>query len=115
MLKNPDLINTLKVLQIDGRDGFYKGKIAQLIEDQMILNGGLIRKSDLESYTVQLYAPIGTKYRDKRVYAMGPPSGGGIVILTALNIHFGKGSLQRNEINMDLSISRISSRLDLFI
>ena len=86
MLKNPDLINTLKVLQIDGRDGFYKGKIAQLIEDQMILNGGLIRKSDLESYTVQLYAPIGTKYRDKRVYAMGPPSGGGIVILTALNI-----------------------------
>ena len=86
VLKNPDLINTLKVLQIDGRDGFYKGKIAQLIEDQMILNGGLIRKSDLESYTVQLYAPIGTKYRDKRVYAMGPPSGGGIVILTALNI-----------------------------
>ena len=86
VLKNPDLINTLKVLQIDGRDGFYKGKIAQLIEDQMTLNGGLIRKSDLESYTVQLYAPIGTKYRDKRVYAMGPPSGGGIVILTALNI-----------------------------
>ena len=86
VLKNPDLINTLKVLQIDGRDGFYKGKIAQIIEDQMILNGGLIRKSDLESYTVQLYAPIGTKYRDKRVYAMGPPSGGGIVILTALNI-----------------------------
>ena len=86
VLKNPDLINTLKVLQIDGRDGFYKGKIAQLIEDQMILNGGLISKSDLESYTVQLYAPIGTKYRDKRVYAMGPPSGGGIVILTALNI-----------------------------
>ena len=86
VLKNPDLINTLKVLQIDGRDGFYKGKIAQLIEDQMIINGGLIRKSDLESYTVQLYAPIGTKYRDKRVYAMGPPSGGGIVILTALNI-----------------------------
>ena len=86
VLKNPDLINTLKILQIDGRDGFYKGKIAQLIEDQMILNGGLIRKSDLESYTVQLYAPIGTKYRDKRVYAMGPPSGGGIVILTALNI-----------------------------
>ncbi len=86
VLKNPDLINTLKVLQIDGRDGFYKGKIAQQIEDQMILNGGLIRKSDLESYTVQLYAPIGTKYRDKRVYVMGPPSGGGIVILTALNI-----------------------------
>ncbi len=86
VLKNADLIKTLKILQTDGRDGFYKGKIAQSIEDQMILNGGLIRKSDLESYTVELYAPIGTKYRDKRVYAMGPPSGGGIVILTALNI-----------------------------
>jgi gamma-glutamyltranspeptidase/glutathione hydrolase len=85
-LKNPDLVATLKAIQKEGRDGFYKGSIADLIHDQMVKNNGLIRKSDLANYKVNLYSPIGTSYRGKKVYAMGAPSGGGVVILTALNI-----------------------------
>ena len=85
-LKNPDLVATLKAIQKEGRDGFYKGSIADLIHDQMVKNNGLIRKSDLANYKVNLYSPIGTSYRGKKVYAMGAPSGGGIVILTALNV-----------------------------
>ena len=52
----------------------------------MVKNNGLIRKSDLANYKVNLYSPIGTSYRGKKVYAMGAPSGGGVVILTALNV-----------------------------
>ena len=85
-LKNPDLVATLKEIQKKGRDGFYKGSIADLIHDQMVKNNGLIRKSDLANYKVNLYSPIGTSYRGKKVYAMGAPSGGGVVILTALNV-----------------------------
>ena len=85
-LKNPDLVATLKAIQKEGRDGFYKGSIADLIHDQMVKNNGLIRKSDLANYKVNLYSPIGTSYRGKKVYAMGAPSGGGVVILTALNV-----------------------------
>ena len=85
-LKNPDLVTTLKAIQKEGRDGFYKGSIADLIHDQMVKNNGLIRKSDLANYKVNLYSPIGTSYRGKKVYAMGAPSGGGVVILTALNV-----------------------------
>ena len=85
-LKIPDLVATLKAIQKEGRDGFYKGSIADLIHDQMVKNNGLIRKSDLANYKVNLYSPIGTSYRGKKVYAMGAPSGGGVVILTALNV-----------------------------
>jgi gamma-glutamyltranspeptidase/glutathione hydrolase len=85
-LKNPDLVKTLKIIQKDGKDSFYKGSIADLIHDQMVKNGGLIRKSDLANYKVNLYSPIATSYRGKKIYAMGAPSGGGIVILTALNV-----------------------------
>ena len=85
-LKIEDLIKTLKIIQADGRDGFYKGKIADLINKHMIANDGLIRKEDLEAYEVNLYPPIKTNYRGKQIYAMGAPSGGGIVVLTALNV-----------------------------
>ncbi len=85
-LKIEDLIKTLKIIQADGRDGFYKGKIADLINKHMIANDGLIRKEDLVAYEVNLYPPIKTNYRGKQIYAMGAPSGGGIVVLTALNV-----------------------------
>ena len=85
-LKIDDLIKTLKILQVSGRDGFYKGEIADQIHQQMIANDGLIRKQDLEAYEVNLYRPIKTSYRGKKIYAMGAPSGGGIVVLTALNV-----------------------------
>ena len=85
-LKIEDLIKTLKIIQADGRDGFYKGRIADLINKHMIANDGLIRKEDLEAYEVNLYPPIKTNYRGKQIYAMGAPSGGGIVVLTALNV-----------------------------
>ena len=85
-LKIEDLIKTLKIIQADGRDGFYKGRIADLINKHMIANDGLIRKEDLSAYEVNLYPPIKTNYRGKQIYAMGAPSGGGIVVLTALNV-----------------------------
>jgi len=85
-LKINDLVKTLKILQVSGRDGFYKGEIAELIHNQMIANDGLIRKEDLSAYRVNLYSPIKTSYRGKQVFAMGAPSGGGVVVLTALNV-----------------------------
>ncbi len=85
-LKIADLVKTLKIIQVSGRDGFYKGEIADVIHEQMIINDGLIRKEDLASYEVNLYQPIRTSYRGNKVFAMGAPSGGGIVVLTALNV-----------------------------
>ena len=85
-LKIKDLVKTLKIIQVSGRDGFYKGEIADQIHKQMVINDGLIRKEDLAGYEVNLYQPIKTTYRGNQIFTMGAPSGGGIVILTALNV-----------------------------
>ena len=81
-----DLKQTFIKLQKFGQDVFYRGEIADLIEKEMLKNDGLIRKSDLENYKVNITQPIKTTYRDKQIFAMGAPSGGGVVILTALNV-----------------------------
>ena len=85
-LFNEDLKQTFIKLQKFGQDVFYRGEIADLIEKEMLKNNGLIRKSDLENYKVNITQPIKTTYRDKQIFAIGAPSGGGVVILTALNV-----------------------------
>ena len=48
-----DLAETLKRIALNGRDGFYEGKTADLIVNEMKLNNGLISHDDLKavSYT----------------------------------------------------------------
>ena len=41
---------------------------------------------DLSEYKAYIRKPISTEYRGNKVFTAGPPSGGGITLLTALNI-----------------------------
>ena len=86
ILKLPDLANTLTLIAENGKDGFYKGETAKKIIDSMKANGGLISYKDLSEYKVYIRKPIVANYRDNKVFTAGPPSGGGITLLTALNI-----------------------------
>ena len=52
----------------------------------MNLNNGFMTLEDLKNYKVNAGAPISINYRGNTIFAPGPPSGGGIVLLTALNI-----------------------------
>ena len=82
----PGLANTISLIAKNGRDGFYKGETAEKIVTAMKNNGGLFSKEDLESYKPYIRAPIFADYRGNKVFTAGPPSGGGITLLTALNI-----------------------------
>jgi len=82
----PGLANTISLIAKNGRDGFYKGETAKKIISAMNNNGGLFSKEDLESYKPYIRAPIVANYRGNKVFTAGPPSGGGITLLTALNI-----------------------------
>ena len=86
ILKLPDLANTLSLISKHGRDGFYKGETAQKIVQSMQKNGGLISIDDFSKYKVYIREPIISNYRNNKVFTAGPPSGGGITLLTALNI-----------------------------
>lgn len=81
-----DLANTLKLIRDLGRDGFYKGKIAELIEEQSRKNGGFITKNDLENYQPIERQAVTGNYRGYDIISMGPSSSGGVILIEALNI-----------------------------
>jgi len=84
--KQPDLAATLKRIQKDGKDGFYKGKTAKLIANFMKKHDGLITKKDLANYEAEEQKPIHGTYRGYDVYGMSPPSSGGVAVVEMLNI-----------------------------
>ncbi|NWF88606.1 MAG: gamma-glutamyltransferase [Ignavibacteriaceae bacterium] len=86
IFKQPDLAYTLKQIKRFGHDGFYKGKIADLIVQQSEKMGGIISHDDLAAYRPVERQPIIGSYKDYKVVTMGPPSAGGICLIQILNI-----------------------------
>lgn len=85
IFKNPALANTLLEIGKNGRDAFYKGKIAKQIDSFMKKNGGFIRYKDLAEHTSTWVEPLSTNYRGYDVFEL-PPNGQGIAALQMLNI-----------------------------
>jgi gamma-glutamyltranspeptidase/glutathione hydrolase len=85
IFRNPDLARTYRRLAEQGRDGFYRGAIADQIDAFMRANGGWLRKADLEKHTSTWVEPVSTNYRGYDVYEL-PPNGQGIAVLQMLNI-----------------------------
>nr|WP_255611515.1 gamma-glutamyltransferase [Marinobacterium arenosum] len=83
--KQPDLAATLKRISEQGVKGFYEGKTAQLIADDMKKNGGLITLQDLKDYRPQIRTPVQGNYRGYDIYSMAPPSSGGTHVVQILN------------------------------
>ncbi|MGV6851921.1 MAG: gamma-glutamyltransferase [bacterium] len=83
--KNPNLANTLEILANEGRDAFYKGRIAHIIADYMQENGGFLSYADLASHHSEWVEPVSANYRGYDVWEL-PPNGQGIAALQILNI-----------------------------
>ena len=79
-LKNAALAATLEALVQEGKDEFYRGKIAEKIVAFLQEKGGLISMQDLAAYEAVWRDPVGFTYDDLRVISMSPPSSGGIVM-----------------------------------
>jgi gamma-glutamyltranspeptidase/glutathione hydrolase len=85
IFKNPALAKTLGLIAEKGRDAFYKGEIADKIDEFMRANGGFLRKTDFEKHTSTWVEPVSTSYRGYDVFEL-PPNGQGIAALQMLNI-----------------------------
>ena len=85
IFKNPQLANTLQKIAEGGRDAFYKGDIAKIIDAFMKKNGGFLSYKDFEDHTSVWVDPLSTTYRGYRVWEL-PPNGQGIAVLQMLNI-----------------------------
>jgi gamma-glutamyltranspeptidase/glutathione hydrolase len=85
IFKNPALAKTLRLIGEKGRNAFYKGAIADKIDNFMQQNGGFLRKADFEKHTSTWVEPVSTSYRGYDVFEL-PPNGQGIATLQILNI-----------------------------
>lgn len=85
IMKRPDLAKTLKFIANEGKSGFYSGEIANAFLNSMKENNGFFSKEDFINYKARISEPIVGSYRDNLVFTAGPPSGGGVTLLTALN------------------------------
>ena len=86
IFKRPDLDKTFQLIATEGKKGFYEGDIAKKMVEAMNANGGLFTLEDFKNYEVEISEPIVASYRGNLVFTAGPPSGGGITLLTALNV-----------------------------
>ena len=84
LLVQEDLAKTLELIRDNGRDGFYKGKVAEEIVAEMKDGDGLITKADLENYHAVWRNAITGNYKDYKIITMPPPSSGGIALLQLL-------------------------------
>jgi gamma-glutamyltranspeptidase/glutathione hydrolase len=81
-----DLAWTLGQIKEFGRNGFYKGKVAELLVKQVRSLGGYITAEDLEKYQPVEREPVIGNYRGFQVVSMPPSSSGGIALVELLNI-----------------------------
>ena len=78
--KQPELAETLKAIQQQGKDGFYKGEVATHIVDFMQQNGGLITHDDLQAYKAVWRKPLQLTWQGYELITAPPPSSGGVAV-----------------------------------
>jgi len=79
-IKYPALANTLQKISDQGKDGFYKGEVAEKLAYFIQDKGGYLTIEDLEKYEAKWRSPITFNYKDLKIISMSPPSSGGFTI-----------------------------------
>lgn len=85
-LMRPELAQTLRRIAEQGAAGFYSGKTAEMIADEMRRDGGILTAQDLASYKPVWRDPVKSTYRGYTLFTMPPSSSGGVTVTETLNI-----------------------------
>jgi gamma-glutamyltranspeptidase/glutathione hydrolase len=85
VFRNPNLARTYRLLGKEGRDAFYKGKIAETIVSFSEKQDGLFSMKDFAAHAPTWVEPVSTTYRGYQVWEI-PPPGQGIAVLQMLNM-----------------------------
>lgn len=86
LLIQKELAETLKRIQKDGLKGFYEGKTADLIVEEMKRGNGIITYNDLKNYKVEKRKPLVFNYKGNEIVTMPLPSSGGILLAQMLKM-----------------------------
>jgi gamma-glutamyltranspeptidase/glutathione hydrolase len=104
LLSNEDLARTLERFAQHGRDGFYRGPVAEAIVAASQRGGGVVTLDDLANYEARISEPITADFRGYTLWCAPPPSSGPALFLPILKVleneSFGGGPLRTAE-NLD--------------
>ncbi len=85
IMRFPALAATLKIIARDGRDGFYKGAVAEDIVAELNELGGLHTLDDIAAQKCHFVTPISVPYGGAMLHEL-PPNNQGIVALIILRM-----------------------------
>lgn len=86
VVRQPQLAITLERIARHGRDGFYRGELAQRMVAAVRAAGGLWSEDDLAGYKVVERTPHRFNFRGARIVTAPLPSSGGLVMAQTLQI-----------------------------
>lgn len=86
VLRQPQLAATLAEIARHGRDGFYRGRVADELVQSVKRAGGIWEYEDLARYHVIEREPTRFSYRGAMVTTASLPSSGGLTLAQGLNI-----------------------------
>jgi len=76
LLRNPALAETLERIAQDGKDGFYRGFVAERLASFLEDGGGYLRAQDFADHTSSWVEPISSEYHGYRLLVMPPNTQG---------------------------------------
>ncbi len=85
VVRNPELAQTFRELAAGGKDGFYRGRIADAVVAAVGRCGGVLSHEDLASHTSTFVEPLTADFGGHTVHEL-PPNGQGLVALIALRV-----------------------------
>ena len=100
VLRQPNLAKTLTAIAEQGRDGFYKGWVAQDMLTKLTALGGPYGKADLDAALANYVQPIKSQFKGYDVWEC-PPNGQGMIALLLLNIMSGIDKFGDDPINVE--------------
>ena len=86
LFKNTQQAKALKLIQEQGRDGFYKGELQDAMIKVSNKYGGVFQPKDFEEYEADLREPVRGTFMGKTVISSPLPSSGGTCIIQLRNV-----------------------------
>ncbi|WP_026810283.1 gamma-glutamyltransferase [Arenibacter latericius] len=85
-IKYKALARVMKKIAEEGKDGFYKGEVAEKLSAFIQEMGGFVSIEDLAQYEAKWRTPLKFSYKDLDIISMSPPSSGGFTIQQILKM-----------------------------
>ena len=79
-MRNPELAETLRIIaKSNGSDAFYKGQMADIMEEEVNAHGGILTTDDLKDYRAIVRKPIVTKLGSYKMLNTPAPASGPVL------------------------------------